>query len=274
MSRRIGIIQGRLLPQVDGRIQAFPGDRWPEEFMLLPDLGYDAIELTIETASWNTHPVRTAEGRARIKELSRQHDVEVVGLCGDNFMETPLVSTDSTDRQTSLDQLLALLDDCAALQIGFVEVPMMGNNSLREDRARRHFDAAMEMALPRAVELGVDIVLESDLPPSDLTSLMDGYDHPRLGVNYDTGNSTWFGFHPDDELPRYGRHIRNVHVKDCTQADYSVPLGTGETDFIRVFNLLSSIGYDGNLILQAARQTDDIAAARNYREFLRSLIAA
>ncbi|HBC07708.1 MAG TPA: hypothetical protein DC046_09020 [Rhodospirillaceae bacterium] len=273
MSGRVGMMQGRLLPKVDDRIQAFPGDRWPEEFPLLAGLGYNAIELTIEMASWDSHPIRSPKGRARISDLSAEHDIHVVGLCGDNFMECPLVADDPATCRSSVVQLLTMLDDCAALGLGFVELPMMGVNSLRSDNAKQLFDSAIDKILTHAKAVGVDIVLESDLPADELATLMDAYAHPCLGVNYDMGNSTWFGFHPDDELPKYGQHIRNVHVKDCTRADYSVPLGKGETEIPHVFAGLAAIGYDGDFILQAARQADDLAAARDYRAYLQEYCA-
>ena len=34
MRNRVGFMQGRLSPPVDGRIQAFPHDQWHEEFAL------------------------------------------------------------------------------------------------------------------------------------------------------------------------------------------------------------------------------------------------
>ena len=85
----IGIMQGRLLPPVGGRIQAFPGDGWQREFALAAALGYDAIELTIETASLETHPVMSARGRDELAALSAGHGVALAGLCCDVFMETP-----------------------------------------------------------------------------------------------------------------------------------------------------------------------------------------
>ena len=40
----IGIMQGRLVPPVKGRIQAFPSERWRDEFALAQQAGLQAIE--------------------------------------------------------------------------------------------------------------------------------------------------------------------------------------------------------------------------------------
>ena len=269
---RIGMMQGRLLPKVGGRIQAFPGPRWLEEFTLLRQLGYDAIELTIEMASWDSHPIRSPAGRREIAVAARDNGIFITGVCADTAMERPIVSADADTRQEGERVLHQMLEDCAALELPMLEVPLMGEASLQLDGARGYFDAVMTRALPRAESLGVSIVLESDLPPRKLADLMDSYSHPRLGVNYDTGNSTWFGYDPDGELPLYVRHVRNVHIKDCNVTDYSVPLGTGKTRFDQVFAQLTAASYAGDFILQAARQLDDLAAARDYLAFTRPLV--
>ena len=158
------------------------------------------------------------------------------------------------------------------MDLPMLEVPLMGDASLQLDSAREYFDDVMTRVLPRGEALGVDIVLESDLPPRKLADLMNSYSHPRLGINYDMGNSTWFGYDPDGELPLYARHVRNVHVKDCNVHDYSVPLGTGKTRFDQVFAQLREANYKGDFILQAARQPDDVAAGKDYLAFIRPLV--
>lgn len=270
---RIGIMQGRLLPKVGDRIQAFPGENWADEFSLAAGIGYDTIELTIETASYDIHPVRSKTGRRRLSNVVRETGVELAGLCCDVFMERPLTDGDADLRSTAQDMLFELLRDCGEIGLPMIELPMMGANSLRDVDARGRGRAAVEAALPLAEQAGVTIVLESDLPPTELAGLMDSIDHPRAGINYDMGNSTWFGYRPEDELPLYHRHVRNVHVKDCTVKDYSVPLGQGETSFDLVFELLETHGYKDGFVLQAARQDDDLAAGQAYLHFTRDLVA-
>ncbi len=263
----IGIMQGRLLPPVGGRIQAFPGTGWQREFALAQTLGYQSIELTIESASLDTHPVMSATGRAELAGLSAQHGIALAVLCCDAFMETPFSQPASAPM---LDRLIAA---AAAAGLPMIELPMLGANSLREADTQASFAPVLDAALRLAEAADIDILLECDLAPAPLAEFMSRHRHERLGINYDCGNSTWFGFDPDDEIPALGRDIRNVHIKDCTRADYSVPLGRGETRFDAVFARLAAIGYRGDFILQAARQADDLAAARDYLAFGRALIA-
>ena len=270
---RIGMMQGRLLPKVGKRIQTFPGPRWKEEFFLLRELGYDAIELTIEMGSWETNPVRNARGRSEIAAVAAETGIFIAGLCADTAMERPIVSPDAAMRQKGEAILMSMLEDCAELCLPMLEVPLMGDASLNQDGARARFDDVMGRALPRARALGVPIVLECDLPPRLLAKMMNDYDDAFLGINYDTGNSTWFGYDPESELPLYAHHVRNVHVKDCNVFDYSVPLGSGKTRFADVFAQLHAANYKGDFVLQAARQDNDVLAARDYFAFIHPLVA-
>ena len=264
MTHAIGIMQGRLVPMTDGRIQSFPRNGWETEFALAAEIGLDSIELTIEGASWDIHPVRDAAGRARLRSLSEAHGVSLAGLCCDVFMETPFTDPDPAVRERAAQMLEDLVRDAAEAGLPMIELPMLGGNALAGGNAPDRVGPILGHALQRAEDAGLDILLETDLGPAAQAGLMAQYDHPRLGINYDTGNSTYFGFDADTEIPAIQAYIRNVHIKDCTRADYSVPLGTGETPLEHMFTLLARHGYRGDFILQAARQDDDVGAARDY----------
>ena len=68
------------------------------------------------------------------------------------------------------------------------------------------------------------------------------------------GNSAIFGFDPSEEIETYGHLIKNVHIKDGIYNKSTVPLGQGETNFNVVFSLLKKHKYNGDFILQCARE--------------------
>lgn len=274
MAHLIGSIQGRLLPPLDGRIQSFPRGRWEEEFSLLAAAGYRAIELTIETASWDIHPLLVDAGRKRLRALSDGTGIALHGICCDVFMECPLMSPEESVRAKAEGWLRQLLEASSRLGMPFIELPFVGVNAIRGEGHVEVLARTFDWALPLAESLGVDILLETDLGPEPLAAMLNRFSHSSLGLNYDTGNSTWFGFDPVQELETYHSFIRNIHIKDCTRKDYSVPLGKGETRFDLIFPLLRRFGYRGHFIMQAARQPDDLAAGREYREFTERLVGA
>lgn len=268
----IGIMQGRLLPPIDGRVQSFPRDGWEREFPLAHEIGFDSIELTIEMASWEIHPVRTVEGRRQLRRLSADNGIALAGLCCDTVMEHPLTSTDAEGRRTALAMLEILINDSAEAGLPMIELPLLGASSLDKAPDRDAVGAILTEACVWAEAANIDILLETDLDGPSFGAFMDKFTHPRLGINYDMGNSHYLGFEPEEEIPFYAKYIRNAHIKDTTRDKYSVPLSQGNVKFNVVFNLLAEYGYKGGFILQAARQPDDIGAAQDYIEFSRGLI--
>jgi len=92
--RPIGIMQGRLTAPVDGRIQAFPADRWSDEFPLAHDAGVSSIEWIYETSGRDRNPLCTDDGVGELRTLASRHHVAVRSVCADYFMEETLVRAD------------------------------------------------------------------------------------------------------------------------------------------------------------------------------------
>ena len=77
-------MQGRLSPPVDGRIQAFPRDRWREEFALADGADLRIMEWTLDHKELQQNPLMTAGGRREIRRLSDLHGVAVPSLTGED----------------------------------------------------------------------------------------------------------------------------------------------------------------------------------------------
>jgi hexulose-6-phosphate isomerase len=48
LTKEIGIMQGRLSPRIDGKIQAYPANTWQKEFEIAKEIGYSAVEWIVE----------------------------------------------------------------------------------------------------------------------------------------------------------------------------------------------------------------------------------
>jgi L-ribulose-5-phosphate 3-epimerase len=210
----LGIIQGRLLPMINNRIQAFPGDGWEREFFFAQEIGFNSIELTIEMASYSLHPIRSPE----LNDIKNKTNVVLAGLCCDVFMECPITSSDPKIYAQADQMMETIINDSANLGLAMIEVPLMGDNTIKDVDDRLRARIILEKHLPLAQAVGVDIILESDLNPIELKAFLDDINHPSLGINYDSGNSTWLGYDPNEEIPYYASYIRNVHIKDNIQA--------------------------------------------------------
>jgi L-ribulose-5-phosphate 3-epimerase len=265
----IGVMQGRLLPRIDGRIQAFPWQDWRSEFPTAREVGLDSIEFIFEGPNIEDHPLMQSPGRESIKEAVRESSVRVGSICADYFMDEPLFRGTSGERQQRVDVLSQLVDGAAEIGANFVEIPCVDRSSLKSEAERGALVDAVSAVLPSAEEKGVGILLETDLPPAEFRSLLDRWGHPNVGANFDSGNSASLGYDPIEEIATLGETIMNVHIKDRLLGGTTVPLGTGAARFDDVFGSLGRIGYRGPLILQTARDDDDVGAVRRYLAMVR-----
>ena len=269
---RVGIMQGRLSPPVDGKIQAFPLAHWAEEFPAAAAVGLSSIEWILESPL-ATNPLWSDEGLARLQEVIRATKVRVDFVCADYFMESPLMRMSPDDLQRNQSVLIRTIDQAAALGAKGIEIPCVDASEIRSRADEDELAAAIEPCLAHAARRNIELGLETSLPPDRFRSLLERIGHPFLKANYDSGNSASLGYDPAEEIAAYGSWINNVHIKDRIRGGSTVPLGTGDADIVKVLRLLKSAGYRGDFVLQAARGADDVAAARHYREQLMAWLA-
>jgi L-ribulose-5-phosphate 3-epimerase len=268
---RIGIMQGRLSPVRDGKIQTFPKDTWRDEFALAKDIGYELIEWVLDT-ELAANPLLSPEGRKEMNTYQQQYNITVPSVCCDYFVEYPFHSPQSEIRLQSHGMLLELIRVCPEAGIKLIELPLIGASSIREELDASNVVLLFNDLVPLLEKKDMCLVLETDLPPDAVGKLLAQMPSERIQVNYDTGNSAYWKFNAEDELSTYGSRIGNIHIKDCTPKDYSVALGSGNVDFDLSFNWFKKVNYKGDFILQAARGPNDIDVARMYYQFTRSHI--
>lgn len=267
---RIGVMQGRLLPPVDSRIQSFPRDHWAREFELAALANLDCIEWIYDLYGADVNPLSTKDGIEQIKALSRQYNVQILSICADYFMDKPLVRASQPEMEERLKALFWLLRQGHLIDINRVVLPFVDASRIDTDAEFDSVIAILKRVLPVAEETGIEIHLETSLEPSRFAELLDRLPHPMLKVNYDSGNSSSLDYAPRDEFAIYGKRVGSVHLKDRVRGGSTVPLGTGDADFQALSDSLKIIGYAGDFILQVARGTsgDEVTWARQNREFV------
>ena len=267
--RRIGFVQGRLSEIADGKIQVFPWNSWEEEFEVAGSNSFEIIEWTIDSSNFWENPILTEEGQLKIIKLSKRWNLKVASVTADYFMENPFWNLPS-ERRAALE--MAFTELCiSAASIGskVVVVPLVDNGCPTEMCAFRYFVDFLNQQNTLFENLDIKIGLELELPPLEVELLLRQLP-PRVGINYDIGNSAALRHDSSLEIETYGPRIVNVHVKDRLVGGTTVPLGSGSADFSSVFNRLKKSGYSGNYILQTARsQTGEhLEDLLRYRKFV------
>jgi len=268
MSDRVGFIQGRLSPPIDGQIQAFPWDYWKSEFSTAQQIGLGLMEWTLDQDRLYQNPLMSAIVQAEIADLSTSHRVSIGSLTGDCFMQSPFWKVTGIESDNLQKDFLAVVHACSSLGISIIVLPLVDNGSLSCIAEENQLVSVLETHSCLFQRLGVKVLFESDYSPVQLARFINRLDSDLFGVNYDIGNSAALGMKPSDEIAAYGDRILNVHIKDRLFGGGTVPLGEGNADFDSVFASLAKAGYRGNYILQTARAQDGdhVGAICRYRD--------
>jgi hexulose-6-phosphate isomerase len=266
----IGIMQGRLVPPTENRIQCFPRERWTDEFELAAQAGLDCIEWIYDLYGADVNPLATDSGLEKLRDLSLQHKVKILSICADYFMDKPLVRASQAELEDRLHTFRWLLERGRLIGINRMVIPFVDASSID---TQAEFDGVV-MLLKRLLEpagnTGIEIHLETSLTPARFAELLNRLTDPLLKVNYDSGNSSSLGYAPREEFAAYGERVGSVHIKDRLLGASTVPLGTGDADFPALIEGLKKVAYKGDFILQVARGAsgDEVAWARQNREFV------
>ena len=264
----IGIMQGRLLPPIKGRIQCFPADQWRDEFLLAKKAGLHLIEWIYEVDGEEANPLSTDEGIEELKALSHFHGVCVRSLCADYFMDRPLLLSP----EEGVSKLQWLIGQSAKAGIRRIILPFVDASRLSDEAALHKVVVILQKVTDEVRASGLEVHLETDLAPTPFASLMGCLSEDVFFVNYDSGNSASHGYRVEEEFAAYGARISSLHIKDRVLGGGTVPLGSGNVDFKALKTSLNAIEYQKDVILQVARSTagEEVKWAIHNRQIVES----
>ena len=270
----IGIMQGRLLPAREERIQSFPAGRWAEEFPRAAAAGLDSIEWIYDDDPPGVNPLETRDGIDAARGAAAQAGVAVGSICADRFMVRRLVDRRGAIEPAALDDLRGLIARTAWLGAAHIVLPFVDASALPTPPERAGLAGLLAEVLPDAERAAVELHLETDWAPADLAEFVGRVGHRLLRVNYDIGNSASLGHDPAEELSVLGPYLGSVHVKDRVRGGSTVPLGSGDADFETCFDGFRNAGYERPFILQVARNgaVDEVISARRNRRFVEGFL--
>ncbi len=264
----IGIMQGRLSPKIDGKIQAFPWEYWINEFKLAKDIGFTSIEWIVEEPL-EFNPLLTVKGINLIQELINDTEIKIDFICVDYFMKYPIFNSELNfvDSKEILTKIISAGEKIGAK---YVEIPFVDNSSIRNKNF--HYLIEFFNSFENILENNkMNINLETDLSPVQFKKFLNNLNF-RVGANYDIGNSASLGYNFIEEIACYGERIQNVHIKDRIYGGNTVPFGQGDANIFSTLNALSDLNYNNGLIIQGARGDDDVETAKSQLEYVNEIL--
>ena len=272
MKNLIGIMQGRLSPPVNEKIQAFPWNSWEEEFFQAKEIGLDLIDWVVDANSFYENPLLTAEGAKEIKALVSKTGVRVGAVCSHYFVERPLLRCSDSELEERIGLLDLLIKRLNHFGIKYLEIPLLEKSDIKDDVELEQMVQIIKPRLDKAYQLGVTLAFETSLSAGMFKAFLSALEHPAARAIYDMGNSAALGYNPQEELESYGELVATVHIKDKVSKGESVPLGQGDTDFATCFSMLRTKNYAGPFILEVARAGDEIESAQKNAAFVKNFL--
>lgn len=241
--------------------EAFKDYDFRDACRVIRSIGYTGIEIAPFTLADDPMDI-SAEKRKEYRRIMADEGLAFVGLHW--LMVSPktlhVTTSDEPLRTRSWEYVDNLIDLCADLGPGGVMVfgsPKQRATTpgvTREEATRRWIDGLARVA-PHAAERGVTILIEA-LPSSqcDVVQTLDEaakyvrqIGNPAIQTMFDSHNA-------EDETENHAtlvdRHfdlIRHVHVNEMDGGH----CGTGDYDFLPIFDVLRRKGYTGWISLEA-----------------------
>ena len=255
--RSIGIMQGRLTPPKGRGIQFFPFENWKQEFEIGAALELKEIEWIFDYERYADNPLWHSEGLKQINGAVQTSGVKVNSVCFDYFMRRPFYKQSTSEEKAVLSENIEIvnhvIDGMNRIGARLLEIPMVDDSSLKTAEERKRAIEFLQKVLIVADSAEIFVGLETDMPVGVFREFLEEIDNSRIRANYDSGNSSGLGYDHSEELHSLGEYVANVHIKDRVFHGATVALGSGNADFDHLFAALKDIGYNGSLILQAAR---------------------
>ncbi len=237
---QIGIIQGRLLPPVNGKIQEFPKENWQIEFNLLKVLGLSHIEWIITKDSFEH--CMTLDVRKYADRIS--------SVCCDNILSVH--PTKHRYRDFLARTLRPICNWAVNNNIKSVTVPFLENISLSTEVGIILFQWMSDY-----LEVYPEILfkIECDDGFREVMGLTSGFDN--IEFVYDSGNIAAKNMNhliQKQILSDMFYCTKTIHLKDRMFYDErTVEPGKGNAGFKTIFQTLKKNSYNGIFTIQTAR---------------------
>ena len=160
-----------------------------------------------------------------------------------------LWSAQADERESSLREHLAWIDDCAR-----IAVPTMVMHATHGRVAPEPTAIAMDgfkRLIERAEDVGISIALENMRCPETLAMLLESFPSPNLGLCFDVSHDRLWSVAPGALLARWGHRLLAVHLNDTDgKRDQHWLPGDGVIEFESIRAALKSAGFSGALMLE------------------------
>jgi len=249
-----------------------------------------------------------ADQARRVGDLVQARNIEISGL---GYYPNPL-APDATEAQVSLDHIKKVIEASALLGVNQMNT-FIGRDWTRSiddnwPRFKKVWGSLIEFAENEGVRIGIEncpmFFSGDEWPggknlaycPAIWRRMFAEIPSKSFGLNYDPSHLVWLMIDPIKPLWEFRERIFHVHAKDvrldrdrlddvgimATPLEFHVPKlpGLGEVDWSLFFSVLSDVGYQGPVCIEAEDRAYEHsldgrkAALSQSGRFLRNFLSA
>jgi hexulose-6-phosphate isomerase len=253
---KIGLMQGRLSPIFRKKIQSFPWNYWRKEIIIAKKNNFNLIEWTLDYPRLLNNPLISPKEQRETLFFLKKNRMSVNSVTCDFFMQKPFfLIKNKKKRESNINNLAKVIKELINAKIKFIIIPLVDKSSIKstfqEKLVIKEFNKIIKNLNTNNCK--IKILFEIDYSPFKLKNFIKKFSPNFFGINYDSGNSASLNYNIDEEFNYYGNRILNVHIKDRVKYGKTIRLGHGNLNFFKLKKNLRKIHYNGNLILQTAR---------------------
>ncbi|MFE7773471.1 sugar phosphate isomerase/epimerase family protein [Streptomyces sp. NPDC057445] len=265
--------------------------RLDDALVLLADLGYDGVGLTLDHMHLDPLAPDLAARTRRLAGRLADLGLEVTVETGARYVLDPrrkhgpsLLDPDPDGRAARTGLLLRAVQVAADLGAHAVHCfTGITPHGTSDSTAWQRLEAALTPVLDAAATAHVPLAVEPE--PGHLLSNLEDFHHLRtllgdpepLGLTLDIGHCQCLEpASPADCVKTAAPWLRHVQIEDMRRGVHEhLPLGDGEIDFPSVLDALAAVGYRGLTVVELPRHSHaGPELARASIEFLRTRGAA
>ena len=243
---KIGIMQGRLSPIKNGKIQSFPWENWKKEIKDLKKMNIKILEWTLDYPNLKRNPLFFKK-----KEIKKLDQINVNSVTCDFFMQKPFFK--SKNKEKIIEDFNFVFNHILKSSIKIIVIPLVDNSSIKSRNDEFEIIKFFLKLKKDLKKYKKKIAFEIDYKPKDLSKFISKFPKQYYGIHSDIGNSASLGYNVKKEFKYYKNRIINIHLKDREYMGTNVRFGNGNADFKSFFFEINKLNYKGNLIFQSSR---------------------
>ena len=222
---KLGIMQGRLLPDDPKGLQSFPQNSWKDEFSIAESIGFDFIELLFDINQNKHNPLVNINGiNEHIIELSKTK-LSNYSICADYFTKHSLKNQNNSSTKSKLVDLINKSNNVGA---SLIVIPLLNDNNCSNYDDFDSFLKMIKRIINNVIKSDIKICLEVSLDAKTVLKALNS-NQANVSICYDFGNATAFGFDISEEIICLKDYLAHVHIKDRKKTVVPMSLWEMET---------------------------------------------